>query len=189
MRSVPMSIFLIWFAGVIIWMPGVSKGLVVAQLDVFSHLKKGGDEFASGAALKFCIYLMNMLLRPSLMCIGFFIGATVSIFGGTVLLKIFTGAMAAAQGNSTTGLLSIAVYFIVFCYALQQLISLTMNPIHALPDSVMTAIGGADEHTSEKMIAAGVTSKIAGAQGPSSGGGGGEAPQAAGFPPPRQASS
>ncbi len=169
---ISMSIFLIWFAAVITWMLGVVKGLVVAELGAFSHLNRTGEGFAPGAAIKFYIYLTNMLFRPMLMCLGFFAGMACVIWGGSVLVPLFSGAMADSQGNSTTGLLSIALYFVIFCYSLQQLISLCMNLIHTLPDSVMGAIGGADEHTSDKMIAAGVAGRLAGLQGPNGASGG-----------------
>jgi hypothetical protein len=77
------------------------------------------------------------------MLIGFFSASALMIALGTLQAQLFLPAMANVQGNSITGLASIAAFLLVFLVMNTTLISGCFNLIFVITDQVLGFIGGA----------------------------------------------
>src|SRR5690606_36361007 len=103
-------------------------------------------------AAKFYIYLLNCLFRAAVMVIMFVVGSILMTLVGTFLFETFATAMASAQGNSTTGLLSIIGYTILFCVILFSLIQSCINLFIDIPDRLLGWVGGQSENNNRGAV-------------------------------------
>lgn len=87
------------------------------------------------------LFLLNMAVRPFLMVIGFFLGGATLMAVGTFAIPAFELAMANAQANSITGLITILAYLYLFVQMFLALTVRCFNLILLLPDTVLTWVG------------------------------------------------
>jgi conjugal transfer/type IV secretion protein DotA/TraY len=137
---VPMIPFLTWAAALVSYFASVIEGLVGAQVWAFSHLNLEGDGMGARAERGYT-YLLNMLLRPALMVLGFFFASALLILVGTFVIGEIRTVVENVQGNSMTGLISIFGFMIIFAVLLFTLTSTCFDLIFELPDRVIGAIG------------------------------------------------
>ena len=88
------------------------------------------------------IFLLNCMVRPILMVIGFFLGGAAVIVGGTLLGEVFKVAVANVQFDSMTGIFSIVGFLVVYVGLLLNLIHSCFNLIFIVPDQVINWVGG-----------------------------------------------
>ena len=138
----PMVPFIIWFGAVVNWLVVVGEAIVAAPLWAITHLGGEGDGMGHRSAHGY-IYLLNVMVRPILMVIGFFLGGAGIIAGGTLLNQLFGIALANAQFDSITGLFSIIVYLIIYASMCLNLVHSCFNLIFIVPDRVINWVGGA----------------------------------------------
>ena len=101
---VPFIPFIIWFAAIINWVVFVAIGVVAAPLWAFAHLS--GEDNGSRTQHGY-IFMLNAMLRPVLMVAAFLLAGGIVVMGGTLLNELFGPALANAQTDSITGLVSI----------------------------------------------------------------------------------
>lgn len=137
---VPLIPFLTWFAALVGYFVSVIEGLVAAQIWAFGHLSLDGDGMG-GKTEKGYMYLLNMLLRPPLMVLGFFFASALVILLGTFLVDSLRTVIENVQGNSVTGVISILGFLTIFAILLITMVSSCFDMIFALPDRVISWFG------------------------------------------------
>lgn len=137
----PMVPFVVWFGAAINWLVVVGEGIVAAPLWAIAHLGVDGEGFGQKSMHGY-LFLLNMCVRPFLMCIGFFVGGGILVVGGTFLADGFTSAVANAQYSSMTGIVSILALFWLFVQVSLRLVHDSFNLIILLPDQVINWVGG-----------------------------------------------
>jgi conjugal transfer/type IV secretion protein DotA/TraY len=137
----PMVPFVVWFGAVINWLVVVAEGVVAAPLWAIAHLGVDGEGFGQKSMHGY-LFLLNMCVRPFLMCIGFFLGGGILVVAGTFLAEGFTVAVANAQYSSTTGIVSVVALFWLFTQMSLRAVHDCFNLIILLPDQVINWMGG-----------------------------------------------
>ena len=138
---VPLAPFIVWFGGIINWLVVVGEAVVAAPLWAMIHLAGEGDGFGHKTGHGY-IFLLNCMVRPILMVIGFFLGGAIVIVGGKVLNELFMIAVANSQYDSITGFFSIIGFVAIYCFLILNLIHSCFNLIFIVPDQVINWVGG-----------------------------------------------
>lgn len=137
----PLIPFIIWFGAVINWLVVVLEAIIAAPLWAITHLDAEGDGMGGRTAHGY-IFLLNVMVRPILMVIGFFGGGAILVVGGTFLNDLFATAIANVQFDSTTGLVSAVAMLFVYFAICMTLIHSCFNLILIVPDQVINWVGG-----------------------------------------------
>lgn len=137
----PMVPFIIWFGAAVNWLVVVGEAIIAAPLWAITHLGGEGDGLGHRTAHGY-IFLLNVMVRPILMVIGFFLGGAGIIAGGTLLNQTFGIALANAQFDSVTGLFSIIFFLTIYASMCLNLVHSCFNLIFIVPDQVINWVGG-----------------------------------------------
>lgn len=137
----PMVPFIIWFAAAVNWLVVVGEAIIAAPLWAITHLGGEGDGLGHRTAHGY-IYLLNVMVRPILMVIGFLLGGAGVIAGGTLLNQLFGIAIANAQFDSVTGIASIIFFLAIYASMCLNLVHTCFNLIFIVPDRVINWVGG-----------------------------------------------
>ncbi len=165
---IPMVPFIIWFGATINWIVVVGEAVVAAPLWAMTHLGSEGEGLGHKTSYGY-IFLLNVMLRPILMVIGFFLGGAIVIAGGTLLNETFVSAVANSQFDSITGLFSILGFIALYMSLSLNLIHMSFNLIYIVPDQVINWVGGhvasqlgRDESSQAKQMIMGLSTQIRG---------------------------
>ena len=142
---IPMVPFMTWMGGLIQYFVVVAMGLVGMPIAAFSHLDAQGEGLGRRTEAGY-MFILNVLFRPALMCMGFMFASVFLVALGTLEAKLFMTAMANAQGNSITGLLSIPGYLAVFFVMQLALVQGMFNMIFLFPDQILGLVGSLGTH-------------------------------------------
>ncbi|MEB0221342.1 DotA/TraY family protein [Pseudomonas sp. AB12(2023)] len=137
----PMVPFIIWFGAGVNWLVVVGEAIIAAPLWAITHLGGEGDGMGAKASHGY-IFLLNVMVRPILMVIGFFLGGAGVIAGGTLLNQMFGIALANAQFDSVTGLVSVIFFLSIYLSMCLNLCHSSFNLILIVPDQVINWVGG-----------------------------------------------
>jgi conjugal transfer/type IV secretion protein DotA/TraY len=137
----PMVPFIIWFGAAINWLVVVGEAVIAAPLWALTHLNGEGEGMGHKTTHGY-IFLLNVMVRPILMVLGFFLGGAALIAGGTLLNQLFGVALANAQFDSITGLFSIVFFLMIYCSMCLNLVHSCFNLIMIVPDQVINWVGG-----------------------------------------------
>jgi len=137
----PMVPFVIWFGAGVNWLVVVGEAIIGAPLWAITHLGGEGDGMGHKSGHGY-IFLLNVMVRPILMVIGFFLGGAGVVAGGTLLNQMFGIALANAQFDSITGVVSIIFYLTIYCSMCLNLVHSCFNLIYIVPDQVINWVGG-----------------------------------------------
>lgn len=143
---IPMIPFLTWMGAVVQYAVVVCQGLVGAPIAALSHLESEGEGLGRRTEAGY-MFILNVTFRPALMLFGFFLASSLLIVIGTLEADLFVTAMASAQGNSVTGIVSFIGYITIFLVMNITLIQSLFNMIFLLPDQVLGLIGSAGAMT------------------------------------------
>ncbi|KND62331.1 IncI1 plasmid conjugative transfer integral membrane protein TraY [Candidatus Burkholderia verschuerenii] len=138
---IPMLPFIIWFSGVLSWYAVVGESMVASPLWAMTHLDGEGEGMGQRPTHGY-IFLLNVMFRPVFMEIGFVLAGAGIVVLGTLLNTMFGVAMQNAQYDSTTGLVSIIGYIVLYVGMCQTLCNSTFSLIHIVPDQVFSWVGG-----------------------------------------------
>ena len=152
---IPFVPFLTWFSGLVSYFASVLEGMVAAQVWAFSHLHTDGEGMGQRAD-KGYMFMLNMLLRPALMVMGFFFASALLVLLGTFFYEQFGTALANVQGNTTTGPFVAIGLVIVLGLGLLTLIQTVFNLIYEIPDRVIAWFGGGMEARMAKEMDGGI---------------------------------
>lgn len=142
----PLVPFVIWFGAIINWLVVVLEAIVAAPLWAITHLGGEGDGMGARSAHGY-IFLLNVMVRPFLMVIGFFGGGACLVVGGTFLNEIFGIAVANVQFDSMTGLISMIAFLLVYLMVCLTLVHSCFHLILIVPDQVINWVGGTASST------------------------------------------
>lgn len=144
---IPMVPFIIWFSNAVNYFVVVGEAVIAASLWAITFFLSEGEGVGhkSGHGL---IFLLNVMLRPILMVSGFFLGGALMVAGGTLLNLLYGVALANAQFDSMTGLVSVIFYLAIYCSLCLNLVHRSFNLISIVPDQVINWIGG---HAAAKL--------------------------------------
>lgn len=142
----PMIPFIIWVGALIAYAASFIEGLVAMPLHSFSHLETQGDGMGQSTTHGY-LFFLNTLVRPAIMVMSFIIATGLMIGLGTFATHMFIPAMANAQGNSITGLLSIVGYLVIYGVIMSTLITACFELIKVVPDQVIGFVGSGNIST------------------------------------------
>ncbi|MBM0212937.1 MULTISPECIES: DotA/TraY family protein [Pseudomonas syringae group] len=132
--------FLFWMAGVFNWIVSVLVGCAAGSMWAATHL--GAEEDKGSRSAYGYIFLIDMMLRPSLMVLGFFFASVAVIAGGTILNLLFASALANANADSFVGIFKaigwLMIYARIATFGVTRLFGLQAS----LPDYVISFLGG-----------------------------------------------
>lgn len=137
---IPMIPFITWAGGIVQWVVVLFEGLVAMTLGALAHMDSDGEGMGARAERTY-VFMLNVIARPACMLLGFFMASAIMIALGTFQVQLFMGAMANAQGNSITGIISILGYLTVLFILNWTLIQGLFNMIFLIPDNVIGMIG------------------------------------------------
>ncbi|MEX3843181.1 DotA/TraY family protein [Paraburkholderia sp. BR10882] len=138
---IPMLPFMVWFGSVVGWFAVVCESVVAAPLWAFAHLDGEGEGMGQRTTHGY-IFLLNVMFRPVFMMLGFIFGGAGVVVLGTLLNTMFGVALANSQFDSTTGLVSIIGYIVLYVSMCLGLVNGAFALIHVIPDQVFAWIGG-----------------------------------------------
>ncbi|WP_176059966.1 DotA/TraY family protein [Paraburkholderia sp. BCC1876] len=138
---IPMLPFMVWFGGLVGWFAVVCESLVASPLWAFAHLDGEGEGMGQRTTHGY-IFLLNVMFRPVFMIFGFVFGGAGVVVLGTLLNTMFGVALANAQFDSTTGLVSIIGFIVLYVSMCLSLVNGAFSLIHVIPDQVFAWIGG-----------------------------------------------
>ena len=138
---IPLTPFIMWFGGIVNWMIVVGEAIIAAPLWALIHLGGEGDGFGHRTGHGY-IFLLNCMVRPILMVIGFFLAGAAIIVGGRFLNEVYGLAIANVQFDSTTGIWSFIGFLFVYCGIFLTMVQTCFNLIFIVPDQVINWVGG-----------------------------------------------
>lgn len=138
---IPMLPFMVWFGGIVGWFAVVCESMAASPLWGFAHLDGDGDGMGQRTTHGY-IFLLNVMFRPVFMMLGFVFGGAGVVALGTLLNSMFGVALQNAQYDSTTGLVSIVGFIVLYVSMCLSLVNGAFSLIHVIPDQVFAWIGG-----------------------------------------------
>ncbi|RML79232.1 TraY protein [Pseudomonas savastanoi pv. savastanoi] len=104
--------FLFWMMGVFNWLVSVLVGCAAGPMWAATHL--GAEEDKGSRSAYGYIFLIDMMLRPSLMVLGFFFASVTVVAGGTILNLLFASALANANADSMVGIFKAIGWLMIY---------------------------------------------------------------------------
>ncbi|WP_168403363.1 DotA/TraY family protein [Erwinia amylovora] len=133
--------FLFWMVGVFNWLVSVIVGCAAGPMWSATHL--GAEEDKGSRSAYGYIFLIDMMLRPSLMVLGFFFASVTIIAGGTLLNMLFGPALANANADSIIGLAKMIGWLLIYARIATFGVTRVFGLQATLADYVITFLGGA----------------------------------------------
>lgn len=138
---IPFAPFIIWFSACINWLVIVGEAVIAAPLWSMTHLHADGEGMGQKTTHGY-IFLLNVMTRPILMVIGFFLGGAIVQVGGTFLNSQLASVIANSQFDSMSGIVSFIWWIFIYCSICISLINSSFSLIHVVPDQVINWVGG-----------------------------------------------
>ena len=133
--------FLYWMVGVFNWLVSVMVGCAAGPMWSATHL--GAEEDKGSRSAYGYIFLIDMMLRPSLMVLGFFFASVAVMAGGTLLNMLFAPALANANADSIIGLVKMIGWLMIYARIATFGVTRVFGLQATLADYVITFLGGA----------------------------------------------
>ncbi|MGV6482000.1 DotA/TraY family protein [Pantoea agglomerans] len=133
--------FLYWMVGVFNWLVSVMVGCAAGPMWSATHL--GAEEDKGSRSAYGYIFLIDMMLRPSLMVLGFFFASVAVMAGGTLLNLLFGTAIANANADSLMGLFKLVGWLLIYARIATFGVTRVFGLQATLADYVITFLGGA----------------------------------------------
>lgn len=133
--------FLYWMVGVFNWLVSVMVGCAAGPMWSATHL--GAEEDKGSRSAYGYIFLIDMMLRPSLMVLGFFFASVAVMAGGTLLNVLFGPALANANADSIMGLVKMIGWLMIYSRIATFGVTRVFGLQATLADYVITFLGGA----------------------------------------------
>jgi len=134
--------FIYWMTGFVNWIVSVLVGCAAGPMWAATHL--GAEEDKGSRASYGYVFLIDMMLRPSLMVLGFFFSSVTIIAGGTVLNELSASALANMQIDSITGLFISVGWLLIYARICTTFVTKVFALVVSLPDYVINFLGGRD---------------------------------------------
>ena len=122
------------------WIVSVLIGCAAGPLWAATHLGVEHDR-GSRAAYGY-IYLIDGMIRPSLMVLGFIFASVAVVAVGTILNKLFAVALTNIQADSLTGIVSIAGFLMIYARMCTTMVTNIFALQAYMPDYIIAFLGG-----------------------------------------------
>lgn len=132
--------FLFWMVGVFNWLVSVLVGCAAGPMWAATHL--GAEEDKGSRSAYGYIFLIDMMLRPALMVLGFFFAAVSVMGGGTILNLLFASALANANADSIVGLFKMIGWLMIYARIATFGVTRLFGLQASLADYVISFLGG-----------------------------------------------
>ncbi|MBX6436783.1 DotA/TraY family protein, partial [Pseudomonas syringae pv. tomato] len=132
--------FLFWMVGIFNWVASVLVGCAAGSMWAATHL--GAEEDKGSRSTYGYIFLIDMMLRPSLMVLGFFFASVAVIGGGTILNLLFASALANANADSIVGLFKMIGWLMIYARIATFGVTRLFGLQASLADYVISFLGG-----------------------------------------------
>ncbi|SDR52785.1 DotA/TraY family protein [Pseudomonas cannabina] len=132
--------FLFWMVGIFNWVVSVLVGCAAGSMWAATHL--GAEEDKGSRSTYGYIFLIDMMLRPSLMVLGFFFASVAVIGGGTILNLLFASALANANADSIVGLFKMIGWLMIYARIATFGVTRLFGLQASLADYVISFLGG-----------------------------------------------
>lgn len=144
----PFAPFLIYFGAFVGWLLLCLEAVVAAPLWALWHLMPEGDGVA-GAARQGYMMLLGVLLRPTLLVLGFVCSLTALNVIVQGFNEVFFPAFKLASAGSVIGLGSSLVMVAIYFGAMVWLFHFVFGFVSTIPDKLLRWIGGGREQLGE----------------------------------------
>ncbi|MBX8493190.1 DotA/TraY family protein [Pseudomonas cichorii] len=134
--------FLNWMIGVFNWLVSVLIGCAAGTMWAATHL--GAEEDKGSRSAYGYIFMIDMMLRPSLMVLGFFFASVTAIAGGTLLNLLFAPALANANADSIVGLFKMVGWLMIYARIATFGVTRLFGLQATLADYIISFLGGRD---------------------------------------------
>lgn len=136
----PFIPFIYWLSGSANWVVSVLVGSTGGSLWAATHI--GTEKDKGSRATYGYIFLIDGMIRPMLMVLGFAFSSLTLIAIGTLLNILYASAISNVQSNSITGLISLIGILMIYA----RLCTTTVSRVFALqvtmPDYIISWLGG-----------------------------------------------
>lgn len=132
--------FLFWMMGVFNWLVSVLVGCAAGPMWAATHL--GAEEDKGSRSAYGYIFLIDMMLRPSLMVLGFFFASVTVVAGGTILNLLFASALANANADSIVGIFKMIGWLMIYARIATFGVTRLFGLQASLADYVISFLGG-----------------------------------------------
>ncbi|EGM9638929.1 TPA: DotA/TraY family protein [Escherichia coli] len=132
--------FIFWMIGVGNWVVSVLIGCAAGPLWAATHL--GVEQDRGSRAAYGYIYLIDGMIRPALMVLGFMFASVAVVAVGTILNKLFAVALINIQATSLTGIISIVGFLMIYARMCTTMVTNIFALQAYFPDFVIAFIGG-----------------------------------------------
>ncbi|HDY3422215.1 TPA: DotA/TraY family protein [Escherichia coli] len=132
--------FIFWMIGVGNWVVSVLIGCAAGPLWAATHL--GVEQDRGSRAAYGYIYLIDGMIRPALMVLGFIFASVAVVAVGTILNKLFAVALTNIQADSLTGIVSIAGFLMIYARMCTTMVTNIFALQAYMPDYIIAFLGG-----------------------------------------------
>ncbi|HDL9614850.1 TPA: DotA/TraY family protein [Escherichia coli] len=132
--------FIFWMIGVGNWVASMLIGCAAGPLWAATHL--GVEQDRGSRAAYGYIYLIDGMIRPALMVLGFMFASVAVVAVGTILNKLFAVALTNIQADSLTGIVSIVGFLMIYARMCTTMVTNIFALQAYLPDFIIAFIGG-----------------------------------------------
>ncbi len=143
---IPLIPFMIYNVAAITWLIMVIEMMIAAPIVALGFISPSNDHL--GKAHPAVMLTANVMLRPTLMVIGFVAGSKVLISAITLLNYGFQEAVS-GQIMGTLGMLGSIAFITIYTALISSATNQCFGLIHILPDRVIRWIGGHPEHSGD----------------------------------------
>lgn len=138
---IPMVPFLNWVSALVQYLCIVVESFAAAPLWAFAHLQAEGEGMGQKTERGY-LYWLNLLFRPILMVVAFFAASSLVILLGSIVFQMYLPTVAAAQGNSITGIFSVIGFIFIFFVVMNTVIQGLFHLTSELADDAIGWVGG-----------------------------------------------
>ncbi|AZT39743.1 conjugal transfer protein TraY (plasmid) [Salmonella enterica subsp. enterica serovar Karamoja] len=136
----PFIPFIYWMTAFAGWIVSVVVAPTAGPLWAWTHIGTEADK--GSKSLYGYIYLIDVMIRPSLMVLGFFFAGVVIVAVGSVLDQLFAPAIANVQASSFTGVVSLIGILMIYSRICTMSVASAFSLPVVLPDYVIAWLGG-----------------------------------------------
>lgn len=166
---IPGLMFLLFAAAVLEWLTQLFEALLYAQISALMYMDLRQEGLMQGAASKYLLSCLGMLLRPAVIVISFFAAMAIQISVASWLLPIIGTLMANIQGASITGLLSILGLILLVAVLMWGLVQTTGGLMSTIPAALLNWTGAGESRHGNMFIGTHAGSAMRGINSGSSG--------------------
>ncbi|EJB3066845.1 DotA/TraY family protein [Escherichia coli] len=137
---IPTIPFIYWLSGSGNWIVSILVGSTGGSLWAATHIGTEHDK-GSRAAYGY-IFLIDGMIRPMLMVLGFAFASLTIVALGTLLNLLFEPMLINAQANSWTGILSLLAFLAIYARICTTTVCRVFALLVTMPDYVISWLGG-----------------------------------------------